>query len=159
MTKKSTSQDYEVGYKRPPQATQFQPGQSGNRKGRPKGSLNFDTVLVKELDKRVTIQENGVRKNVTKRAVIAMQTVNKATAGNDKAIALLLAHSRSGGQVEALEPAIERKFNQQEQIVLTGLRERILSFTPEPPVESEAATASPPITPKRTGGRRAVVQV
>ena len=28
---------YEVGYGKPPQATRFQPGKSGNPKGRPKG--------------------------------------------------------------------------------------------------------------------------
>lgn len=29
-----------AGYKRPPKATQFKPGQSGNKAGRPKGSRN-----------------------------------------------------------------------------------------------------------------------
>lgn len=32
--------DHIAGYKRPPKATQFKPGQSGNRAGRPKGSHN-----------------------------------------------------------------------------------------------------------------------
>lgn len=32
--------DHIAGYKRPPKATQFKPGQSGNRAGRPKGSRN-----------------------------------------------------------------------------------------------------------------------
>jgi Family of unknown function (DUF5681) len=30
--------DYDVGYGKPPKTTQFQPGQSGNRRGRPKGA-------------------------------------------------------------------------------------------------------------------------
>ena len=30
--------DYKVGYGRPPQATQFKPGKSGNNHGRPKGT-------------------------------------------------------------------------------------------------------------------------
>ncbi len=33
--------EYEVGYKRPPKHTQFKLGQSGNMKGRPKGTRNF----------------------------------------------------------------------------------------------------------------------
>jgi Family of unknown function (DUF5681) len=32
--------DYEVGYGKPPKASRFAPGQSGNRKGRPKGARN-----------------------------------------------------------------------------------------------------------------------
>ena len=38
-----------VGYKRPPRATQFKPGQSGNPKGRTKGSLNIANVLAQTL--------------------------------------------------------------------------------------------------------------
>ena len=34
------ARQYEVGYGKPPQATRFQPGKSGNPKGRPKGSRN-----------------------------------------------------------------------------------------------------------------------
>jgi hypothetical protein len=32
--------DYEVGYGKPPKASRFAPGQSGNRRGRPKGARN-----------------------------------------------------------------------------------------------------------------------
>ena len=35
---------YEVGYGRPPSATRFQPGQSGNPKGRPKGTRNASSM-------------------------------------------------------------------------------------------------------------------
>ena len=35
---KSQSQDSDVGYGRPPKASQFKPGQSGNPNGRPRGA-------------------------------------------------------------------------------------------------------------------------
>lgn len=36
---------YKVGKYHPPIETRFKPGQSGNSKGRPKGSKNFSTLL------------------------------------------------------------------------------------------------------------------
>ena len=47
------SPDEKVGYGRPPVATRFRPGQSGNPRGRPKGSKSLDQVLRQALDRRV----------------------------------------------------------------------------------------------------------
>ena len=38
-------QNSAVGYGRPPVNRQFKPGQSGNPRGRPKGSKNFPTMF------------------------------------------------------------------------------------------------------------------
>ncbi|WP_345821102.1 DUF5681 domain-containing protein [Methylobacterium fujisawaense] len=38
-------EDYEVGYRKPPRHTQFKPGTSGNRRGRPRRSKNIDTLF------------------------------------------------------------------------------------------------------------------
>jgi Family of unknown function (DUF5681) len=73
---------YEVGYGRPPAATQFKKGQSGNPKGRPKGTLNFATVLARTLREQVVINEGGVRKTVTKLEAATKQLVNKAASGD-----------------------------------------------------------------------------
>ena len=45
--KKAPKGDYAVGYARPPKATKFQPGQSGNSTGRPRGRMRklFDMAL------------------------------------------------------------------------------------------------------------------
>jgi hypothetical protein len=93
--KKRVGQD--VGYAKPPVHTQFQPGQSGNPKGRPKGSLNLATVLERALREKVAINEGGRRKVITKLDAAVKQVVNKAAQGDPKATQLLLNLSKEGG--------------------------------------------------------------
>ena len=52
-----------VGYCNPPERTRFKLGQSGNPKGRPKGTLNMATVLERALREKVIVNENGTTKD------------------------------------------------------------------------------------------------
>ncbi len=81
---------YEVGYGRPPKTTQFKKGQSGNPKGRTKGSKNFRTALIEELSELVTITENGQRKSATKLQVMLRNLTNKAAKGDPRSIEQVL---------------------------------------------------------------------
>ena len=82
--------DYEIGYARPPKSTRFKPGQSGNPKGRKKGSMNLDTILMKALDAKITVETPAGTKRITKKEAIAMRLVNKAAMGDPKSIQTLL---------------------------------------------------------------------
>ena len=53
--------DYVVGYARPPKATQFAAGKSGNPKGRPKGSRTVGAILQGILSQKIAVTENGKR--------------------------------------------------------------------------------------------------
>ena len=79
--------DYEVGYARPPKATRFKPGVSGNPRGRPKGSRNRPALHEERLKDIVldeayrTIQVRDGDRNVTipiAQAVIRSLAVNAA---------------------------------------------------------------------------------
>ena len=83
---------YEVGYGKPPRSARFQKGQSGNPKGRPRGSRNASTLLDEALKERVIVSENGHRKKITKLEAILTQLVNRAAGGDHRATQLLLAH-------------------------------------------------------------------
>jgi hypothetical protein len=112
--------EYAVGKGKPPQHTRFQKGQSGNPKGRRKGSTNVATLLDHALNERVVVTENGKRKTITKLEAMLKQLANKAASGDHRAIKLLmplaetyLASSRSPASDEAapapLPSAAERR--------------------------------------------------
>ena len=69
----SGGEENAVGYGKPPKHTQFKAGQSGNRKGRPKGSRNFKTEVLEKLNAPVSITQNGRKKKVsTQRAALEL---------------------------------------------------------------------------------------
>lgn len=92
MTRLKPPRDpYKVGYKKPPTATQFKKGQSGNPKGRPKGSTNFATMFKQVMDEKVVVREaNGKARTITKFRAAITQVMNKAAAGNLQAFKLTL---------------------------------------------------------------------
>lgn len=80
------SQHHEgVGYCRPPRRAQFRPGQSGNPQGRPKGIKSLKQLVSRELDRRVFLTEDGRRRRVSKREILAKQITKDALSGNVKA--------------------------------------------------------------------------
>jgi hypothetical protein len=83
------SNDYEVGYGKPPKETQFKKGNK-NGKGRPKGSPNLATMVRRACEMTVAPTINGQRTKMTKVELSLHQLANKAIAGDLKAIAKLL---------------------------------------------------------------------
>lgn len=86
---------WETGYLKPPADTRFQPGQSGNRKGRPKGRKNFRTVMETVITETVPVNDGGRRRKMPKLEVVVRQVTKKAMAGDLKATDLLL--KQAGG--------------------------------------------------------------
>ena len=84
--KAKPSGGYEVGYKRPPVGSRFQPGQSGNSKGRPKKARNLATEIGEELAERITVKVGERRKRVSKLRGIVKRTVVKALEGDIRAV-------------------------------------------------------------------------
>jgi len=114
-----------VGYGKPPEATRFQKGCSGNPKGRPKGSLNVATVFIKTLRERVVINEHGQRKTVTKLEAALKQLVNKAASGDLRALRQLveLAHGAEAKQnASGPQNAATDEFDQE---VINGILKRL----------------------------------
>jgi len=92
--------DYEVGRGKPPRHTRFKKSQSGNPKGRPRGSENHNAILKKLLNERVVVTVNGRRKTITKKRAFLTQAVNRAMAGEFRYTRLVLELCASSEQFE-----------------------------------------------------------
>jgi len=89
MTDHQTEED-PVGYGKPPKSGQFRKGQSGNPKGRPKGSLDFNTYVQQMLSAQVTVTEGGKRKRVSSLQATLMRLAEKSLKGDIRAIEKVL---------------------------------------------------------------------
>lgn len=132
--------EYEVGFAKPPVQTQFQKGQSGNPRGRPKGKKNVASVLQAALNERVTITENGQRKAITKLEASIKQVVNRAAAGESAAIKLLLQLFPFLDQ--QLEDAVQPASRQAEQQILQNLVKRMQQPAVAIPIAAPSAIPS-----------------
>ena len=102
MSNDETPGDDEVGYGKPPKNTRFQKGISGNPRGRPKKSLDFDHGLIRESESYVPINENGRRKRVSKHEVAIKQLMKLAMTGSIQALRLYLGVHRQAHEKVAL---------------------------------------------------------
>jgi Family of unknown function (DUF5681) len=91
-TAKRQSGSYKVGKGRPPVASRWKPGQSGNPRGRPRGSKNLGTILSEALNEKIMVQEKGRSRSMPAREVIGKRIVHAAMKGDLKSINLLIAH-------------------------------------------------------------------
>ncbi len=82
--------DYEVGYAKPPKHTRFQPGQSGNPRGRPKGTKNLRTDLMEELREKIVVREGDRPQKISKQRALLKSVVNRAIQGDARATAIAL---------------------------------------------------------------------
>ncbi len=79
------SEDDKTGYKHPPKAYRFKPGQSGNPRGRPRGTRNLSTDLADLLSRSVSIRENGKERRISRQEAILLSLYNKALHGDVRA--------------------------------------------------------------------------
>jgi hypothetical protein len=92
-----TSQDYEVGYKRPPQHSRFPKGRSGNPRGRPKGAKSVTSLTEELLNTRMRARIDGKERTLSRKQVMLEQLMAKALSGDLKAMNFLFSLSGEAG--------------------------------------------------------------
>jgi hypothetical protein len=88
------SNDYEVGYAKPPKKHQFKKGQSGNPRGRPPKEPPVRTLrnqrleFFQAMEQQMTVNVGGKRRKMKASQVIDYRLVAKAAKGDHRAIKL-----------------------------------------------------------------------
>src|SRR5436305_14794907 len=92
-------EDNDVGYRKPPMATRFKKGKSGNPKGRPKKSLHahrsqrthMKDDFLRVIQQRLTVAEEGGNRRLTIQRTLIKSIVYRAIQGHVAWIARLWA--------------------------------------------------------------------
>lgn len=82
--------EQKVGYGRPPVATRFKPGMSGNPSGKRKAKPSLSQRLDRILAESVSVTEGGKSKRMAKEEVFLRQMVTRAIGGDRQFGRLLL---------------------------------------------------------------------
>ncbi|MGY8682391.1 DUF5681 domain-containing protein [Bradyrhizobium sp. UFLA05-153] len=112
-----------VGRGKPPKHSQFKPGQSGNPKGRPKGSRNFKTDVQETLQTPVKITKNGRPSNMTtQRAGLETLRIKALQAKDQRALEQLL---RLGEKYDEPKATVDESLDASDQAILDAYVQRV----------------------------------
>jgi hypothetical protein len=91
---------YRVGYRRPPSGCRYQPGQTGNPKGRPKGRKNEATITAEILNTKIKVRIGSTVRSMTVLEAMLRGFADRALKGDTKTATFLLdryARAQAGG--------------------------------------------------------------
>jgi len=125
------ARDYKVGYGKPPKASQFKAGQSGNPRGRPKGARNKQTdpsaerlknIILEEAYRKIKINEGERRLTLTLANAVMRSVAVNAAKGQIRAqqlFATLVSETERANKAQQdlyLETAIQYKTEWEDEL-------------------------------------------
>jgi uncharacterized protein DUF5681 len=153
VSTRGDSNGYEVGYRKPPQHTQFRAGRSGNPAGRRKGVRNLATDVKRILKVPVKMKENGRSRKISTQEGALMVLREKALKGDaralDRFLELALRFNNDAGEIGLTQPLCP-----DDQAILAAYAEEVAAAakpstaaessvdpTPSPAASSDKKTA------------------
>jgi hypothetical protein len=95
----SSNADSEVGYGKPPKATRFRKGRSGNSKGRQSGDENLLSVFKRMVTKRIKIREGDRWRTISMADAIILQNYNAALQRDQMAMSNIIRLAEESGEL------------------------------------------------------------
>jgi hypothetical protein len=95
-----SDRNYKVGYGKPPKHSRFQPGHSGNARGKAAGARHIATILKRTLLEKVPVKQNGREIKITKLDAFIAQIINDAMRPEYYSVRLLFRHAGLGIKLE-----------------------------------------------------------
>jgi hypothetical protein len=108
-----------------PSGGRFQPGRSGNPKGRPRKANTVGDAVRSALAAKVTINEGGKRKRITKQDAAATQWANKSASGDLRAAKLAFDMAQRAEDREAAAPSAGAVLTASDEAIVERLVARL----------------------------------
>ena len=90
---------HEAGYGKPPKATRFRKGRSGNPKGRQSGDENLLSVFKRMATKRIKIREGDKSRTITMADAIILQNYKAALQKDQIAMSNIIRLAEESGEL------------------------------------------------------------
>jgi hypothetical protein len=130
----SSKKDDDVGYGKPPVHGRFVRGRSGNPKGRPRGSKNFQTDLLAELEEPISIRVGERVRSISKQRALIKTMMSRALKSDVRAADVPV----KWRGIDHEEPAseVDEGLSADNQELLAGIEARL--FPRNPPVSDKS---------------------
>src|SRR5258708_36242369 len=86
MTEEPSDDGFAVGHKKPPHHSRFQPGRSGNPRGKQKGVRNLGSDVKRTLEVPVRLNEQGRARRVSTQHAALLRLREKALKGDARSL-------------------------------------------------------------------------
>ena len=103
--RKPPKKPYEVGYGRPPKATQFKPGNRAYRRAGPKKPPSLGSIFAEVMDEATIVIEDGQRRTRSSFDAIARLHVQDALKGDMRSFMAIIDLCRLAGLFDKAPPA------------------------------------------------------
>src|SRR5258706_5691084 len=104
MTDETSDAGFTVGYKKPPHHSRFQPGRSGNPRGKQKGVRNLGSDVKRTLEVPVRLTEQGRARRVSTQEAALLRLREKALKGDARSLDQLLQLAKNLNNSTAADP-------------------------------------------------------